>query len=365
MPASTAPVSTIDLPDPLTIVVVGDQRSIHVQRWSDALTERGIAIVGIDLARRGRPAPIVAAELLRARWRIGRLAHRPGTVVAIHYLHGGLVATALRGLHPVALHAWGTDLTAVRGGRRGRFHAGQLGALLRHAEAVTATSDFLASVALRHFGIEAAVVPFGIDTSLFHPADREAKRASAQRPLQIGFVKWLEPKYGVQDLVEALGLLADLPFEATLVGDGPLRESLEARIGELGLTERVHFLGRRPHSEIPDLLRGFDLLAMPSREEAWGVAAAEASATAIPVVATNVGGIPEIVVDGETGLLVPPKDPVALAAAIRRLAGDRELRHRMGRAGRERVASLFAWSHCVDLMEGVYRDTAAGRSDSR
>jgi glycosyltransferase involved in cell wall biosynthesis len=267
----------------------------------------------------------------------------------------------------VVLHAWGTDVTTVRGGPLGGFGARQLGALIRRADAVTATSEFLASVTLRRFGIEATVVPFGIDTSLFRPAGGRPERSpgTAQRPLRIGFVKWLEPKYGAQDLVEALGLLADLPFEAALVGDGPLRASLEARVGELGLAERVHFLGRRPHSEIPDLLRGFDILVMPSREEAWGVAAAEASSTAIPVVATRVGGIPEVVADGETGLLVPPSDPAALAAAIRRLGGDRRLRHRMGLAGRERVESLFTWTLCVDLMEGVYRDTAAGRSDSR
>ena len=177
-------------------------------------------------------------------------------------------------------------------------------------------------------------------------------------------MKWLEPKYGAQDLVEALGLLADLPFKATLVGDGPLRESLETRVRELGLAERVQFLGRRPHSEIPELLRGFDLLAMPSRQEAWGVAAAEASATAIPVVATRIGGIPEVVIDGETGLLVPAQDPPALAAAIRLLAGDPDLRHRLGEAGRERVVSLFAWQRCVDLMVDVYRD-AAGSARQR
>jgi glycosyltransferase involved in cell wall biosynthesis len=71
------------------------------------------------------------------------------------------------------------------------------------------------------------------------------------------------------------------------------------------------------------------------------------------------------VVDGQTGLLVPPQDPPALAAAIRRLAGDRDLRHRLGRAGRERVESLFDWQRCVDLMLGVYGDAAAGRSRPR
>ncbi len=111
-------------------------------------------------------------------------------------------------------------------------------------------------------------------------------------------------------------------------------------------------------------MRGFDVFAMPSHEEGWGVAAAEASATGIPVVATRFGGIPEIVVDGQTGLLVPPSDPSALAAAIRRLAGDRDLRLALGQAGRARVESLFSWQRCVDLMESLYRDVAS-RSSSR
>ena len=357
---------TIDPPDPLTIVMVGDQLSVHIRRWSEALAERGIRVVPVDLARRGRPAPMVAAELARARRRLGRLSRQPGTVVAVHYLHGGVVATALRGLHPVVLHAWGTDVTTVRPGPLGRLRTRQLGALLRHADAVTATGEFLGSVILRRFGVRATIVPFGIDTSLFHPGAGTTKGSAGagEGPLRIGFVKWLEPKYGAQDLVEALGLLADLPFKATLVGDGPLRESLETRVRELGLAERVQFLGRRPHSEIPELLRGFDLLAMPSRQEAWGVAAAEASATAIPVVATRIGGIPEVVIDGETGLLVPAQDPPALAAAIRLLAGDPDLRHRLGEAGRERVVSLFAWQRCVDLMVDGYRD-AAGSARQR
>lgn len=355
-----------DNPDRITVAVVGDQLSVHIRRWSDALIERGFDVVPIDLARHGRPAPVAALDVVRARRSLGRLSRRPRTIVAIHYVHGGLIATAMRGLHPIVLHAWGHDVAVVRPGPLGRLYGRQEGALFRHADAVTATGEYLAAATRARFGVGATVVPFGVDTALFHPAPagKPAPPGNERKPLRVGFVKWLQTRYGPQDLIEALGLIADLRFEATLVGDGPVRASLQTRIAELGLTERVHFLGSRPHSEIPDLMRGFDVFVMPSHEEGWGVAAAEASATGIAVVATRFGGIPEIVLDGQTGLLVPPSDPPALAAAIRRLAGDPDLRLALGRAGRARVEELFSWQHCVDLMENVYRNVA-GRPSSR
>lgn len=345
----------------LTVVIVGDQGSVHVRRWSAALIDRGCRVVPIDLARRGRPIWRIAGGLVAARRRVGRLARQPQTVIALHYVRGGLVAAGLRGVHPLVASVWGRDITAVRGGLWGRFHAAQLRALLRGAEAVTATSHFLSDVARERFGVASTVIPFGVDTSVFAPppAVPESSARPKSAPLRIGFVKWLEAKYGPDTFVEALGLLGDLSFEATIVGDGPLRGALEARAAELGVADRVRFLGRRPHDEMPDLLRGFDLVAMPSRQEEWGVAAAEAGATAIPVVAARVGGLPEIVVDGETGLLVPPEDPAALADAIRRMAADPGLRLRLGAAARERVVALFPWEKCVDQMLEVL--TAAAR----
>jgi glycosyltransferase involved in cell wall biosynthesis len=363
-----------DNPDRITVAVVGDQLSVHIRRWSDALIGQGFDVFPIDLARHGRPAPVAALDVVRARRSLGRLARRPRTIVAVHYVHGGLIATAMRGLHPIVLHAWGHDVAAIRSGPLGRLYGWQERALFRHADAVTATGKYLAQLTRDRFGVDATVVPFGVDTALFRPApagepatpagEPAAPPGSERTPVRVGFVKWLQARYGPQDLIEALGLLTDLQFEATLVGDGPSRASLEARVVELGLTEHVHFLGSRPHSQIPDLMRGFDIFVMPSHEEGWGVAAAEASATGIPVVATRFGGIPEIVVDGQTGLLVPPSDPPALAAAIRRLAGDADLRLALGLAGRARVEELFSWQHCVGLMETVYRDVA-GRASSR
>jgi glycosyltransferase involved in cell wall biosynthesis len=346
--------------EPLTIGIVGDQASVHIERWSAALRGRGHTVIPIDLSGRGRSPLRRVGAFLDLRRAMAAAAHTRHGLVAVHSVPDGVLATGMRGLHPIVLHAWGNDVTAETAGLRGRARGRQQRGLFRAADATTATSRFLADVVARRFGVDAEVIPFGIDTERFRPADG-ARRPG---PVRIGFVKWgLGVKYGPDLLVEALGLLpAGADYEVTIAGDGDLRPMLEARLGELGLTARVRFAGRMPNSEVASLLSDLDIFAMPSRREEWGVAAAEASASGLPVVATTVGGIPEIVVDGETGLLVPPEDPAALAKALERLIADPGLRSRLGTAGRLRIDDLYRWERCVDRMELVYRCAVAGRA---
>ncbi len=348
--------------EPLTVGIVGDQKSVHVERWSSALRDRGHRVVPIDLSGQGRSPFGRVGAFVELRRAMGTVAGTRLGVVAIHGVSDGVLATGMRGVHPLVLHAWGNDVTAEPSGLRGRMRGRQLRGLFRAADAATATSQFLAEVVARRFGVAAEVIPFGIDTDRFRPA------AGARRPgpVRIGFVKWgLGSKYGPDVLVEALGLLSQgADYEVTIAGDGDLRPMLEARLGELGLRDRVRFTGRLPNAEVASLLSGLDMFAMPSRREEWGVAAAEASASGLPVVATSVGGIPEIVVDGETGLLVPPEDPAALAKALERLIGDPGLRSRLGKAGRRRIEEFYRWDRCVDRMELVYRRAVEARSRS-
>jgi glycosyltransferase involved in cell wall biosynthesis len=337
---------------PLTLGIVGNQGSVHIQRWSAALAARGHKIVPIDLVGRGRnPLQRMAAfrELRRAMTRVARTERG---IVVVHNIPGGLLALGMRGIHPIVVHAWGADVTTEPPGLAARFRGRQLGGLIRAADAVTGTSRFLADTVERRFGVDPVVVPFGIDTDRFRP------RAGERRPgpTRIGLVKVrLDATYGPDVLVEALGRLPkDLPFEVLIAGDGGMRPALEARMADLGLTDRIRFLGVLAHAEIAPLLADLDIFAMPSRREAWGVVAAEASAVGLPVVASRVGGIPEIVVDGATGLLVPPEDPDALAAALDKLLVDPALGARMGRAGHARIEAEYRWDVCVDAMEAVY-----------
>ena len=140
-------------------------------------------------------------------------------------------------------------------------------------------------------------------------------------------------------LIRALAALPEGSFEALIVGDGPDRGAVEDEIRTLGLEERVRLVGER--SDVPALLADSDLFVLSSRSEGLPVSVLEAMAAELPVVASGVGGLAELVVDGETGILVPPGDTLALAAALGQMVEDRERRGRLGAAGRARAEAFF------------------------
>jgi glycosyltransferase involved in cell wall biosynthesis len=156
---------------------------------------------------------------------------------------------------------------------------------------------------------------------------------------------------GHADLIEALALLDEPPY-LCLVGQGPERERLAALVRARGLGHVVTLAGAVPDARA--LLAGFQFAVLPSHSEGLPNAVLEAMAAGLPVVATAVGGVPDIVADGETGLLVPPRDPAALAKAIERLAADPDLRAAMGAAGR-RAATRLSVADCADRHEAAYR----------
>ena len=209
----------------------------------------------------------------------------------------------------------------------------------------------------------------GVDTRRFAPGDRPAARRALGVPddaFAVAAVGRLSPEKALADLLDAMGRLVSKGIDAAvlLAGDGPLREVLEARATALGLRKRVRFLGMVP-DPVP-VLQAADVFAMPSREEASPMALLEAMACARPVVVTAVGGIPEIVVDERSGLLVPPGRSESLAAALTRLADDTELRARLGTAARTRILERFDLDRMVGEHAALYRTlTARGASPRR
>jgi len=175
--------------------------------------------------------------------------------------------------------------------------------------------------------------------------------------LVVGCVAIMRPEKGHGDLIDAFHRISAAFPEAhlVLVGDGmPLFERLRAQAAGLGLADRVHFAGRR--HDIGDVLAAFDVFALPTHREALGTVFVEAAAMGLPVIGTNVGGVPETMRADVTGLLVPPKDPAALAAALERLLADPALRRRMGDAGRRliRGQGLFSAGRAANQVEQAY-----------
>jgi glycosyltransferase involved in cell wall biosynthesis len=202
------------------------------------------------------------------------------------------------------------------------------------------------------------VVYNGIDPGqLPTPADRADARLSlglSSDALVVGTVARLDPVKDLTTLLEAFHVFSRAQAEAALVviGDGPELERLESFAGELGIESRISFTGAR--NDVRRLLAGFDVYANTSTTEGVSVTILEAMASGLPVVATAVGGTPEVVVHEETGLLVPAREPALLAASLLRLAGDADLRQRLGRAGRERLSRDFTLEKMVGHYLRIY-----------
>ena len=168
----------------------------------------------------------------------------------------------------------------------------------------------------------------------------------------------LIPIKGHETLLRALSKL-DSEFALYIVGTGPLKSSLKSLVHGFGLSDEVHFLGFR--EDVPAIYAQTDIAVTPSLSEAFPRVVLEAMASSVPVVASDVGGISEAVVDGQTGVLVPPKNPDAFASAISALATDPDRRARMGKAGRERIEEKFAFEQGVEQVEAVYRELIQSR----
>jgi glycosyltransferase involved in cell wall biosynthesis len=201
------------------------------------------------------------------------------------------------------------------------------------------------------------VIHNGIDV----PAGAPQRRPAAGAVLRAVHVARLNPIKDQDTLLRAVRRVVDAEprFELDVIGDGPRREELLALRSELRLTGHVRFLGYR--DDVPELLTGRGLFLLSSLSEGISLTLLEAMAAGLPVVATAVGGNPEVVVPGQTGLLVPPRDPDRLAAAILSLIRDPRQAADLGRAGRERVAAHFDLRRVVAAYQRLYEELLIGK----
>ena len=321
----------------------GDVAGLFVADAVEQLRERGVEVEVVS------PATFrhfglaygsgIVGNLRRSPWRLAlvplfllsfalaaRRAARTADVVHAHWLPSAAVGL-LTG-KPVVAQVWGTDVELAR--RVPRLAR----AVLRRADVVVAPSSSLAD-ATRALGVEVVrVVPSGVDVPEHVGAEDD--------PPFVLFAGRLSPEKGVLELVEA----ADgLPL--VVVGDGPLRDRVPGARGFVA------------HDELERLYDRSAVVAVPSHREGFGVVCAEAMAHARPVVASAVGGLLDLVADGETGLLVRPGDVAALRAALEKLLADETLRRRLGAAGRERVRARFAWGPVTEATIAAYHDALA------
>lgn len=256
-------------------------------------------------------------------------------------------------------------------GLRSRVHAAAMHAaqrlLFRLSARVWTTTPLFARRVADRFRIQPGrifLLPNFIDLRPFAAAGEGAGEPPQGRTLRLLTVARLSPIKGVETCIEALALLGDVPVVLRIVGKAAVEAEyvrfLHQRVRELGVEARVDWAGAVPHERIAAEYAAADVLLQGSFYEAFGMALAEAMAAGVPVVATAVGGVPDVVEDGASGMLVPPGDPVAMAAAVRRLVRDPALRERLVSGGRLR-AQRFGAQECIDRLVEEYERMAAER----
>lgn len=260
----------------------------------------------------------------------------------------------------LAVWPWGSDVCPPPSAPPSSAEAAERRrCLLRCADAVATCSDWFGAKVADFAGLDRGcvrTVPLGVDLQTFKPA--------AELPAEpvVGFVKGFGLAYGPGYLVRAMPRIAaavpDVRFE--LVGDGPLLDPCCELAETLGVAERIRWLLQVPHEEVPGVLRRWQVSVIPSVCESFGVAALESSAMQVPVVASKVGGLPETVIDGQTGTLVRAADSEAIADAVIDLLRDRDQRIAMGQAGRRFVGDRFEWTECVSRWVDFFESAASG-----
>jgi len=321
------------------------------------------AVVSPPLALAEEMAAVSARESLDVLHVHYALPHGPAALLARERLRG-------QGRRPPALVTTlhGTDVTAVgENGARTQVRDTVLG-----SDAVLTPSAWLRRKAVETLGLPAQlrvdVMPNFVDPEAFHPLDNGAGEmptlfpalewTKERRPSVLLHASNFRPVKRVGDTVRALAEVRRVhPAVLVLVGDGPERAEVEALASSLGVRDAVAFVGER--RSLGDLFAHADVFLLPSDQESFGLAALESLASGVPVVASDVGGVAEVVTQGETGWLVPVRNPAAMARAVLSMLADPARRKAMGRAARASALARFQPGPLVSRTEALYRELLA------
>jgi len=293
---------------------------------------------------RSNPLEQIIFVLSASFWALSLIPHfRPNATLAFFGVPSGAVAWLIRLVYkvPYVISLRGGDVPGFRPYDFHYYHkliAPFLRLIWKNASAVIANSNGLRQLAQKfdsHF--EMPVIPNGVDLELYKAAERDW---SSPRLLSVGRIVHQK---GLDLAMHALGALKGLDWEWRIAGDGPQMEALQSLAQELGINDRVFFLGWQSRQQVLESYQQANLFLFPSRHEGMPNAILEAMASGLPVIATCIAGNEELVAEGETGYLVPTEDIEALQAALKKILSDPALRQQMGAASRRRVEENYSW----------------------
>lgn len=356
----------------LKICFIADGRSIHTQRWIEYFAYRhevhlitydpmGISIPGVTEHVVGSPDQNLYLSFWPRHLRIFGLINK----IEPDLIHAHFIAKY--GFHlpflpkiPSIVTAWGDDILILP--PKSRLIHYFTGLALNHADLVYAVSHDIRDHIIHDFGItpeKVRYMPFGINTQLFSPvATRKVRTREDNEALILFSNRQFYPVYDNPTLIKgfSIALKNEPNMRLILKSDGPDKSALQYLVVSLGLNESVIFKGLTSYDEVPYDYQQADIFITTALSDGTPVSLLEAMSSALPCIATAVGGIPEWIHDGTNGLLIPPGDPEMLAAKILELAADPSLREKIGKKARATVREAADWGTFMSQAEEDYEE---------
>lgn len=363
----------------MKVLFIAAASSIHTIRWVNSLYEKGLEIVLVSLKDHGNKENNINKNVkiiylpisgnkgyYLNRFFINEIIKNENPdIINVHYASGyGTLGRFIK-FENKLLNVWGSDVYDFP--KQSKLKKQILIKNLNSYKAIASTSYCMAKETEQYLmkSQEIYITPFGVDIEKFKNLNLEKQ----EDKIIIGIVKTLESKYGIEYLIRGIKELEKIiekdafeKVEVKIYGKGSLKEKLESLVKELRLNEKIKFEGFIVNSEVPKVINKMDIFVVPSilDSESFGVAAVEAMACEVPVIVSDADGLKEVVVENETGFIIPKKDYKSIAENIEILIKDNELRKKLGRAGRKRVLELYDWDKNVENMIEIYNKIIEG-----
>ena len=354
------------------VLFLADSNSIHTQKWVKYFVNKGYKISLISFSEKKikgvknyfikLPSPksispagsnFLKLQYFLSIFKIRKIVNQiKPDILHSHWATSYGIIGCFSNYHPFIVSVWGSDIYEFP--YKSFIHKWLIQRVLKSADKICSTSIVMSKEIAKFTNKEVFITPFGVDVEKFKPQKQESNK----KYFTIGTIKSLEEKYGLEYLIRAFAILKkqlnDKKIKLEIYGDGSQKEYLKKLSKDFGLSGDIKFFGHIPHNFVPEKFQRFDIAVFPSLSESFGVAAIEAQACGVPVVVSNVGGLPEVVNNGKTGFVVPPKDSYIIAKKILYLYENKNIREKMGNTARKFVIENYVWENNAKIMSDKY-----------
>ena len=360
----------------MKIIFLGEAGSIHTIRWVNSLSEKGIEVILVSLKGNFDNVEKISKKVKTIYLPFGTklgyylnifalkriISKEKPDLINAHYASGYGTLGRLSGFNKKLLNVWGSDVYDFP--NESKLKKRIIEKNLKNYTAIASTSYCMAEETKKYLenkSKEIFITPFGVDTEKFKNLNIEKK----ENKITVGIVKTLTEKYGIEYLIKAIKELENIldtenykKIRLLIYGKGELKNKLEDLTKELQIEDKVIFKGYISNEDVPNALNDMDIFVVPSilNSESFGVVAVEAMACEVPVIVSDVDGLKEVVVNNETGFVVPKRSSKEIANKIKILIENSDTVKKFKKNARERVLKLYDWNKNVDNMIKIYKE---------